>query len=230
MLRGKTRNFIENLSVVTILLLLIAFGYNITLNDKNNQNTKQDTIVKVIKDDLNTTIPKDEYNDTTSVIFVAEKHDIDSKLKQKDSTTEQNSTTIKNIKNIKNKSKDKISKKDKRIKTVKKQTSSTVKKVTKKAKVTKKQKKYYINKFLKTTKYKIEKILNISKDENLTNSIKIRLTVLKNGKIKNPILTYGDDQEYFEEVKSTIMTLSPLRINKKITDQFPRYFRMTIKY
>lgn len=87
-----------------------------------------------------------------------------------------------------------------------------------------------INKFIRDTKTKINdrvSRLGITKTDK-PRYANIRVTVLKDGSYEQLKLMDGN-KEYFDLIKVGVLSAFPLSIDEKITDQFPRYFRMKIK-
>jgi hypothetical protein len=75
---------------------------------------------------------------------------------------------------------------------------------------------------------------NIAKDfeKNLFKDgefINIRLTILKSGKYEQLTFMNGNN-EYFNIIKPSITKVFPVKIDDKINDSFPRYFRMKIEF
>ncbi|PIF03458.1 MAG: hypothetical protein CSA86_05625 [Arcobacter sp.] len=60
-------------------------------------------------------------------------------------------------------------------------------------------------------------------------SVKIRITILKDGNYEQ-LKFMGGNKQYFNAIKSSILEIFPVKIDKNIINKFPRYFRMTVKY
>jgi hypothetical protein len=86
--------------------------------------------------------------------------------------------------------------------------------------------------FLKNTKEQINSQIirdtNLSSDMNLSNKLKFKVTILKDGNYERLQYISGD-KELFNKNKDNILTVFPVHIADEIKDQFPRYFRMDIK-
>ena len=84
--------------------------------------------------------------------------------------------------------------------------------------------------FLRDLKFKIA--TNIVKRDDLNESIsqklKIRVTVLKDGNYEELTFVNGDEK-LFEINKENIINVFPVQIDEKIKDDFPRYVRIGIK-
>jgi len=84
--------------------------------------------------------------------------------------------------------------------------------------------------FLRDLKFKIA--TNIVKRDDLNESIsqklKIRVTVLKDGNYEELTFVNGDEK-LFEMNKENIINIFPVQIDEKIKDDFPRYVRISIK-
>lgn len=59
-------------------------------------------------------------------------------------------------------------------------------------------------------------------------SVDIRVTILKDGRYEQLIMTKGDE-EFFNSIKSSILEVFPLEINQNLKNIFPRYYRLTIE-
>lgn len=87
-----------------------------------------------------------------------------------------------------------------------------------------------INKFIRTTKEKINDSIEnygIEYEKDSPVEVNIRITVLKDGSFQHLVLSNGD-REYFDLITPAIEYAFPIEIDERIEDQFPRYFRMTI--
>ena len=58
--------------------------------------------------------------------------------------------------------------------------------------------------------------------------VNIRVTILKDGRYEQLIMTKGDE-EFFNSIKSSILEVFPLEINQNLKNIFPRYYRLTIE-
>ena len=65
-------------------------------------------------------------------------------------------------------------------------------------------------------------------DTSISQELKIRVTVLKDGSYEDLIFVNGD-KKLFEKNKEHIVKVFPVRIDDKIKDEFPRYVRISIK-
>lgn len=79
-----------------------------------------------------------------------------------------------------------------------------------------------------TINNKLVDLKSTHKTEN-NNFTKIRVTILKDGNYEQLKFVEGD-KYFYDAAQNDIKELFPLKIDEKIIDQFPRYFRMTIKY
>ncbi len=65
-------------------------------------------------------------------------------------------------------------------------------------------------------------------NESISQELKIRVTVLKDGSYEELIFVDGD-KKLFEINKENILRVFPINIDDKIKDDFPRYVRISIK-
>ncbi len=70
---------------------------------------------------------------------------------------------------------------------------------------------------------------NVDKSNIPAQSVKIRITILKDGNYEQ-LKFMGGNKQYFDAIKSSILEIFPVNIDKNILNKFPRYFRMTVKY
>jgi hypothetical protein len=85
--------------------------------------------------------------------------------------------------------------------------------------------------FLIDTQYKIRKNIVYPTDINNTmadKTLNLKVTILKNGNYEQLVFVNGN-KELFEMNKNNILEIFPLKIDKKIIDDFPRYVRIKIK-
>jgi glycerophosphoryl diester phosphodiesterase len=204
-LRGKTRNFFENLSATFILGGLIYGGYSLYNHLNTNEVDKNQPTISYTKE-----LPKKEEKEPLQTTQKNISNNAsDELLLQETKTIVNKKVDIKTPKEIQEKN---LAKKVEKNKTLTKEKIST------------------IRKFLKETENKINNNiakLNIKKDEEKTKSVKIRVTVLKNGDYEQITLSKGD-KEFFNSIHPAIKNSFPITIDPIIDDQFPRYFRMEI--
>ena len=88
-----------------------------------------------------------------------------------------------------------------------------------------------LKQFITTTENEIAQNINYNIDTNTTTQeeyLKIRLTLLKSGDYEQ--LTFVDGNEkLFEKNKKNITKIFPLKIDKDIIEEFPRYLRIELR-
>lgn len=253
-MRGRTRNLVENF-VTFIFFILILFGiYLLIINytdigknldlvspqkviekfvDKNEE--KKDIEVKEPQNDtFKIEVKKAESNTTTEVKKdkeITQEQKVEPVIEVKEDTQADLPVQLEEKKIEKKvviEKKVEPAKKDEEKKEEEKKEEKTNDAVSFDAIV--KEKFSLINNFLRDTKKQINeelKILVIPKSNNQRYA-NIRITVLKNGEYEQLTLMDGD-KEYFELITPAILSVFPVTINEKISDQFPRYFRMKIE-
>ncbi len=257
-MRGKTRNLIENVGAFVFLIILLSVIFLVVANYTSlgkalELEAIKNTILENFKDktDKNSSII-----DNTNIILEKENKEQNiskEKIAKKEVTKVNTKEESKKIVVEKTEEKKvalpkfpvKINEEKPKVQESKK-TVNTKKEEAKKIQETEKeqsdQKKSgpvlsaknlakfsVINKFIRDTKTKINnniKKQNIPKAEN-PRYANIRVTVLKNGGYEQLILMDGN-KEYFNLIKEGVLSSFPLKIDPKINDQFPRYFRMKI--
>lgn len=87
-----------------------------------------------------------------------------------------------------------------------------------------------LQKFLIATKRKIKNVIQLEENNNhVEKLLSIRVTVLKNGHFEQLIYTSGD-KSIFKNNYKNIINLFPLKIDKDIAGEFPRYLRYSFKF
>ena len=237
-MKSRKRDFFENLIIYTVLVLLLIgmyflffssnFKLNIDISSYYNKINIWDNtrFADEKKDEKNITILSTDINNSktkTNVSYLKyneiKAQTPNNKLKKEDEIKIiEKKTANKEKKVIIKKKIEKITKKTKKIKTTK----------IPKKKDTSKKSNSTTKLFLENTKNKI--IANINKlDRYKINNVyaNIRVTILKNGKMEQLELLNGN-KKYFKYIKSSILKSFPVKIDKKIQNQFPRYFRLKI--
>ncbi len=209
-MRGKTKNFAENTSVIIVFLILIISVYMFISPDANTEITKK-TIEPIQVTKL--VIKKNNIEKNKKIVKIV-------KIKP-EPTTKPIIIDIVVAKEIITKPVHKLIPKPipkPILKPIEKETN-TFDKIP------------IINTFLRTTKNSINQKVKLFLDKNtipINKTVNIRLTVLKDGNFEH--LKYmGGDKQYFDLIKEEIKKVFPLYIDIRIDDQFPRYFRMTVK-
>jgi hypothetical protein len=179
-MRGKTKSFFEDTSII-ILVLGSIYGINYLYTNTNNdvdiqKQTKEIIVTKKIEPIVKPQI------EIKSKQIVEKKKPIQKEIIVK---------TIKDEKKVKNV--------DLKI----------------------------LRAFLIETQYKIRNHIIYSNDLNKTSRfLKLKITILKDGNYEQ--LTFVDgNKELFDLNKENFVKIFPLTIDEKISDDFPRYFRMT---
>ncbi len=214
-MKGKTRNIFENIGILFFVCCFLYSGYFFIFTSNDEIKIKQNAITVATLDyvEQNSSIQQNTYikkekEQGKDKDEVKGKHIL--KISSKTTSLPIISNTVKKDTNISNPAKE--------INT------NTI--------ISKKEQKQIINLFLKTTKNKINsniKQLSSIKIKEASGFVKIRITILKDGNFEH-IKFINGNFEYFNFIKSAIVKAFPIKIDKKIDDQFPRYFRMEIKY
>ena len=78
-------------------------------------------------------------------------------------------------------------------------------------------------------------MISINIDKNLDKTIfkepvfaEIRVTILKDGRYEQLILTNGDDR-FFNSIRSSISSAFPVEIDPIVKNIFPRYYRLKVE-
>lgn len=87
-----------------------------------------------------------------------------------------------------------------------------------------------LRKFLRDVKFKMATNIVKRDDLNVTvsQSLRIRVTVLKDGSYEKLVFV-GGDKTLFDMNKENILKVFPVYVDDKIKDDFPRYVRISIK-
>ncbi|VAY86855.1 hypothetical protein MNB_ARC-1_1078 [hydrothermal vent metagenome] len=204
----KLQRFIENIIIVSVLIGFIYGVFVLFISFIQGSSTNvQHSIPKIIKKPKNLNINK-VVNLEKNISEIIKKDIITTQLKTIISET--NDTIVDNVKDNKTIMQEKDINQNITIEKAKQQFFN----------------KKRLNKFLKTLKNLINNAIDKSVQ---TTSLDIRITILDNGNLEK--VTYvGGDKLLFDENKDIIIGLFPVDIHEDIKNQFPRYFRMTIKY
>ena len=256
-MRGKTRNLLENflaflfLVFVIVILFFIVANYT-SLGKSLELESLKEEVLSNIKEDkkIEENIVVQEDNNTQEMeenIISEDEKNISNNEPLKNNNIQKEEVTKVNTQEKIQKEEVKKQVIQKKIEPVKKEESKKVevKKVapqTQAQEVQKEKKKKgpvlsaknlakfnIINKFIRDTKSKINAnimALNIPKTES-SRYANIRVTVLSDGGYEQLKLMDGN-KEYFDLINDAIVNAFPISIDERITDQFPRYFRMKI--
>ncbi len=232
-MRGKTRNLLENVGAFGFLILIIYGVFNLIAHWVNDSEpdikapTHSEQIVEqrdVVKQEV-TTQPKEIVVEKKEIVKnepeqIEEKENI-SKEKISINKVEQKTTQEKTTETTQEEVAQQIEDKPKEEKTETKKGFPSDELI--------KQKFALINRFLRSTKKKINE--SVSAMEIVANETpryaNIRVTVLKDGGFEQLTLIDGD-KEYFDLISDAVLNVFPLEIDERIEDQFPRYFRMKL--
>ncbi|RLA83815.1 MAG: hypothetical protein DRG78_03280 [Epsilonproteobacteria bacterium] len=195
-MRGKTKSFFEDTSIIAIVLAVIYGIYYLYSNYDVETKVKPPIKEEIKKEIIDKKIVKIEKTEPIKP------QTIESKIKKKAKIIDKEIVVKKTI------IKEEI--------IVKKEKNVDLK---------------LLRSFLIETQYKIRNNIVYPSDTNKTKEnlfIKVKVTILKDGSYEQLKFVDGD-KEMFESNKENILKVFPLVIDKKISDDFPRYFRMTIK-
>jgi len=216
-MRRKLKILFEDIGSILIIIALIYGAYHIFFDKKPQENIVKKDEVKtihkeIVKKEVTKKIKKSFEANETIIIdknSTLEK-DIpkvqDTKLIQKQKPIQENNTTT--------------------------NTQKTKEEKTIKRKIEKKNIKV-LGKFLFNLKSSVNDKLSVLKQTHKSNTgknfVKIRITILDNGNYEQ--LKFMDGDKYFYDLaKEEIKTIFPVKIDERIKDQFPRYFRMKVSF
>jgi len=216
-MRRKLKILFEDIGSILIIIALIYGAYHIFFDKKPQENIVKKDEVKtihkeIVKKEVTKKIKKSFEANETIIIdknTTLEK-DIpkvqDTKLIQKQKSIQENNTTT--------------------------NTQKTKEEKTIKRKIEKKNIKV-LGKFLFNLKSSVNDKLSVLKQTHKSNTgknfVKIRITILDNGNYEQ--LKFMDGDKYFYDLaKEEIKTIFPVKIDERIKDQFPRYFRMKVSF
>jgi len=209
-MQGKMKSFFEDTGIILVLSATIYGGYylyttfpNDTPNIKNTKSSQEKIVIK--QDDI-VDLNKSKFSNESNLTKTFKKED------------EQVNKKIEIIEKS-------IEKKE----IVKVPTPAVIKEEVE----IKKEKNVdlgILRSFLRNLKF--EMASNIVKrhdiNETISQELKIRVTVLKDGTYEELLFVSGD-KKLFEMNKENIAKVFPVRIDDKIKDDFPRYVRISIK-
>ncbi len=189
-MRGKTKSFFEDTSIILIVIGVIYGIYylysNYDVETKTKPQIKEQIKKQIKKEFIDKKIVKIEKKEPVKLQIVEKKIIVKEKIKEK------KEIIVEKEKNV-----------DLKL----------------------------LRSFLIETQYNIRNNIVYPSDTNTTKKnlfIKVKVTILKDGSYEQLRFVDGD-KEMFESNKENILKIFPLVIDKKISDDFPRYFRMTIK-
>jgi len=203
-MQGKMKSFFEDTGIILVLSASIYGGYYI-YNTFFDETVKSSNITELKEKKVLNIIDSNESNNVEKILTIKQP------IKEETEVIAENtiSDTV-----VKNKIIDEV--------------PAIVDKIE-----TKKEKNVDLGKlrtFLRDLKFKIA--TNIVKRDDLNESIsqklKIRVTVLKDGNYEELTFVNGDEK-LFEMNKENIINIFPVQIDEKIKDDFPRYVRISIK-
>jgi len=203
-MQGKMKSFFEDTGIILVLSASIYGGYYI-YNTFFDETVKSSNITELKEKKVLNIIDSNESNNVEKILTIKQP------IKEATEVIAENtiSDTV-----VKNKIIDEV--------------PAIVDKIE-----TKKEKNVDLGKlrtFLRDLKFKIA--TNIVKRDDLNESIsqklKIRVTVLKDGNYEELTFVNGDEK-LFEMNKENIINIFPVQIDEKIKDDFPRYVRISIK-
>lgn len=196
-MRGKTKSFFEDISIITIVIGIIYGIYY--FYSSFGESTKSEEIITIPK-------VKKEPIQLHNIIKSKNNKTITTKIKLK---IEPKSTIKKEPK-------------------IKQEVKTSIHTILKKTKIVDLK---MLRAFLIETQYNIRK--NLIYPQNIigsqgNNFLKIKITILKNGTCERVQFVSGNKKMFILNEKN-ILKVFPLTIDKKISDDFPRYLRMNIK-
>lgn len=208
----KNKSFFEDtLILIVVGIIIYSIYYFFFIKKDDSISLKTEPIIEKKIENV-------EKNETTIADIKKAKALIENKdLKDLEQENNNLSDSINQELKIENKSTEKITEETLDIKIDKKEEKT-------------KEKFTDIKSFYKNIENKINENIkkNITESNTSNKSVNIRVTILKDGRYEQ--LTFmGGDKKYFNKIKSSIKEIFPLKIDKEIENNFPRYFRMKVE-
>ena len=232
-MKRKIKSFFEDFLIIIVLITVIYGSYSYFFDDSKDNFEQTQVLSKT--EDTKTEIKEITQDEAIKDVITDENPDIENRTPPVivQNNLEENIDTQKTTEK-QNSENEKISevKKDETT-TITNDKQSTLKLLenSKLEKSASEEEQVEKEKFYKNLKDKIYSNIDKNIDKlsfSGKKSVDIRVTILKDGRYEQLIMTKGDE-EFFKSIKSSILEVFPLEINQNLKNIFPRYYRLTIE-
>jgi hypothetical protein len=232
-LKRKIKSFFEDFLIIIVLITVIYGSYSYFFDDSKDSFEQTQVLSKT--EDTKTEIKEITQDEAIKDVITDENPDIENRTPPVivQNNLEENIDTQKTTEK-QNSENEKISevKKDEITTAINnKQPSLRLLENSKLEKSASEEEQVEKEKFYKNLKDKIYSNIDKNIDKlsfSGKKSVDIRVTILKDGRYEQLIMTKGDE-EFFNSIKSSILEVFPLEINQNLKNIFPRYYRLTIE-
>lgn len=232
-MKRKIKSFFEDFLIVIVLITVIYGSYSYFFDDSKDNFEQTQVLSKT--EDTKTEIKEITQDEAIKDVITDENPDIENRTPPVivQNNLEENIDTQKTTEK-QNSENEKISevKKDETTTAINnKQPSLRLLENSKLEKSASEEEQVEKEKFYKNLKDKIYSNIDKNIDKlsfSGKKSVDIRVTILKDGRYEQLIMTKGDE-EFFNSIKSSILEVFPLEINQNLKNIFPRYYRLTIE-
>ena len=232
-MKRKIKSFFEDFLIIIVLITVICGSYSYFFDDSKDNFEQTQVLSKT--EDTKTEIKEITQDEAIKDVITDENPDIENRTPPVivQNNLEENIDTQKTTEK-QNSENEKISevKKDEITTAINnKQPSLRLLENSKLEKSASEEEQVEKEKFYKNLKDKIYSNIDKNIDKlsfSGKKSVDIRVTILKDGRYEQLIMTKGDE-EFFNSIKSSILEVFPLEINQNLKNIFPRYYRLTIE-
>lgn len=232
-MKRKIKSFFEDFLIIIVLITVIYGSYSYFFDDSKDSFEQTQVLSKT--EDTKTEIKEITQDEAIKDVITDENPDIENRTPPVivQNNLEENIDTQKTTEK-QNSENEKISevKKDEITTAINnKQPSLRLLENSKLEKSASEEEQVEKEKFYKNLKDKIYSNIDKNIDKlsfSGKKSVDIRVTILKDGRYEQLIMTKGDE-EFFNSIKSSILEVFPLEINQNLKNIFPRYYRLTIE-
>lgn len=232
-MKRKIKSFFEDFLIIIVLITVIYGSYSYFFDDSKDNFEQTQVLSKT--EDTKTEIKEITQDEAIKDVITDENPDIENRTPPVivQNNLEENIDTQKTTEK-QNSENEKISevKKDETTTAINnKQPSLRLLENSKLEKSASEEEQVEKEKFYKNLKDKIYSNIDKNIDKlsfSGKKSVDIRVTILKDGRYEQLIMTKGDE-EFFNSIKSSILEVFPLEINQNLKNIFPRYYRLTIE-
>ena len=232
-MKRKIKSFFEDFLIIIVLITVIYGSYSYFFDDSKDNFEQTQVLSKT--EDTKTEIKEITQDEAIKDVITDENPDIENRTPPVivQNNLEENIDTQKTTEK-QNSENEKISevKKDEITTAINnKQPSLRLLENSKLEKSASEEEQVEKEKFYKNLKDKIYSNIDKNIDKlsfSGKKSVDIRVTILKDGRYEQLIMTKGDE-EFFNSIKSSILEVFPLEINQNLKNSFPRYYSLTIE-
>ena len=232
-MKRKIKSFFEDFLIIIVLITVIYGSYSYFFDDSKDNFEQTQVLSKT--EDTKTEIKEITQDEAIKDVITDENPDIENRTPPVivQNNLEENIDTQKTTEK-QNSENEKISevKKDEITTAINnKQPSLRLLENSKLEKSASEEEQVEKEKFYKNLKDKIYSNIDKNIDKlsfSGKKSVDIRVTILKDGRYEQLIMTKVDE-EFFNSIKSSILEVFPLEINQNLKNIFPRYYRLTIE-